>query len=392
MAREHQTEVTPEAPAPAPAHHEPPVDTTVLAQATGPVPGVGAAAVSGAVGGRTASQTAYDTPEIPATEQAMGEAMVKRMNQANGLDGGKYDLDHGIHYSYNFERECRQAGRPELWKDEYRMGYNASGHWLNPSETGGFMDFQLKPGHSASQAIQAWLGGLTVAECLTSVIAMQFDTVRRAVGDHKFDKMFGSKDANEDRAVAADDRLKIGIDGTPMNQLTKATDLARIGYGRDQQVGKVTEDEKDKLLKPGEWYYFYNHPKYLLKHPGGAWQGENSLYMGKNAAGERLWAGLGASNMTEDGMVNEMVRAYNGRRDKEDERAMRERGAVAADGTYTDSKYDPAGGEFKDQVTREEILNDPPYAIDGVTRKGGFLPIAGVTIDAKRVKAARDQG
>jgi hypothetical protein len=388
MAREHETERPPQAAAPV-VEAAPVVDPAVVAQAAGPVPAPAAPQAGG--GARTASEIAYETPEIDPTAKAMGEAMVKRMNQANGMEGGKYDLDHGIHYSYNFERECNEAGKPELWKDEYRYGYNASGHWQNPKETGGFMDFRLKKGHSASKAIQAWLGGLTVAECLTAVIAMQFDTVRRAIGDHKFDKMFGSAEAAEDRAVDADSRLRLSTNGTPMDQLTKATELATKGYSRDQAVGKVTDEEKDKLLKPGEWYYFYNHPKYLLKHPGGAWQGENSLYMGKNGAGERLWSGMGASNKTEDAMVDEMVGAYNGRRDKEDEREMKERGIKNADGTYADAKYDPAGGTFKDRVTRDDILNDPPYELDGTTRKGGFLPIAGITFDFDKVKAERDR-
>jgi hypothetical protein len=389
MAREHEHDRPPQA-AP-PAVDTPAVaDAQHVAQAAGPVPAPAAAPQAGAPA-RTASELAYETPEIDPTAEAMGNAMIKRMNQANGLDGGKYDLEHGIHYSYNFERECKQAGKPELWKDEYRYGYNASGHWQNPQETGGFMDFRLKKGHSASKAIQAWLGGLTVAECLTAVIAMQFDTVRRAVGDHKFDKMFGSADAQEDKAVASSKRLRIGIGGTPMDQLTDATELARLGHSRDPKVGVVSDEEKDKLLKPGEWYYFYNHPKYLLKHPGGAWQGENSLYMGKNAAGERLWSGMGASNKTEDAMIDEMVLAYNGRRDKEDEREMKERGITNADGTYADKKYDPAGGEFKDRVTRDDILKDPAYEIDGVTRKGGFLPVAGITFDFDRVKEAREK-
>jgi hypothetical protein len=388
MAREHETERRhqPETP----AVETPAVEVAqAAAQAAGPVPAPAVAAPAGH-GGRTASEQAYETPEIDPTAKAMGEAMVKRMNQANGLDGGKYDLEHGIHYSYNFESECQRAGKPELWKDEYRYGYNASGHWQNPSETGGFMDFRLKKGHSASKAIQAWLGGLTVAECLTSVIAMQFDTVRRAVGDHKFDKMFGSENAAEDKAVSSSDRLRISTSGTPMDNLTARTELAKLGGSRDAEVGKVTDEEKDKLLKPGEWYYFYNHPKYLLKHPGGAWQGENSLYMGKNGAGERLWAGLGASNKTEDEMISEMVMAYNGRRDKEDEREMKERRIKNDDGSYADSKYDPKGGEFKETVTREDILNDPAYSIDGVKRKGGFLPVAGITFDFDAVKRERD--
>src|SRR6185295_17223590 len=115
--------------------------------------------------------------------------------------------------------------------------------------------------------------------------------------------------------------VKPGTDGTPVGPMMKSTELAQVsrGAGRDQRTGSATEEEKESLLIPGQWYYFYNHPKYLLKHPGGAWQGENSLYMGKNSSGERTWAGMGASNMTEDGMLDEMVSAYNLARDDADE-------------------------------------------------------------------------
>ena len=44
--------------------------------------------------------------------------------------------------------------------------------------------------------------------------------------------------------------------------------------------------------------------------------------MGTNAAGQQLWAGLGASNVTETAMLDEMVRAYNKDRTVNDERHL----------------------------------------------------------------------
>jgi hypothetical protein len=312
--------------------------------------------------------------------------MVDKMNTANT---GPYGLDVGIHYSYNFESECQQAGRPELWKDNYRQGHNASGHFINPWEQNSFMDWKLRPGHSASEAIQAWLKGLTIAECNSSVVAMEIDTLRASIGNHKFDSMFGSTDAATDKAILDDQRLRIhpGTWGTPVENYMKTPDLAQ-----KQASGKaLTPQDYDTLLKPGEWYYFYNHPKYLLKHPGGAWQGENSLYMGKNEAGQRIWAGLGASNVTEDAMFAEMVSAYNAPRDANDERAMKEEGLKKDDGTYADATYDPKSGNFADQIDRDKILKDPAYTIGGTNRKGGFLVEAGQTLDPDKVKATRDQ-
>jgi hypothetical protein len=40
-----------------------------------------------------------------------------------------------------------------------------------------------------------------------------------------------------------------------------------------------------------------------------------------------------------------------------------------------DPKYREDSGEFSDQITGEEILNDPPYSgVDGHERKGGLQP------------------
>jgi len=316
------------------------------------------------------------------------------MHNANLDPGskGQYDLHHGIHYSYNYQAECEQSGQKKLWKDEYRWGYNESGQFHNPSETGGFMDFQLKKGHSASAGIKAWLKGLTIAECLTSVFAMEYETLRAAVGDKKFDQTFGSSNAHEDAAVeTSGNRLRIAPSGeTPISQYMKSTAAAELANDGKHKDGVLSSKELDATLVPGQWYYFYNHPKYLLKHPGGAWQGENSLYMGRNPQGKRLWAGLGATNKTEDEMVEEMVSAYAAPRDAEDERTMTERGIKNHDGTYKDSKYDPKHGEFKNSYSKSQILNDPSYSIDGTSRHGGFLATAGQELDADAVKHLRD--
>ncbi|HVV82039.1 MAG TPA: hypothetical protein VHE35_03125 [Kofleriaceae bacterium] len=373
-------------------------DPAAVALATGPQPSQEETPETQGTGHQTASQRGFQQkggPEIEATQEAMGNNMVNDMHNANLDPGskGQYDLHHGIHYSYNYQAECEQEGQKQLWKDEYRWGYNESGMFQNPQETGGFMDFKLKKGQSASQGIKAWLKGLTIAECLTSVFAMEYDTLRAAVGDKKFDQTFGSANAQEDEAVEqSGNRLHIAPSGgTPISQYleqTKAAELAGDGKHKD---GVLSSQELDDTLIPGQWYYFYNHPKYLLKHPGGAWQGENSLYMGRNPQGKRVWAGLGATNKTEDEMVEEMVEAYAAPRDAEDERTLKERHLKNDDGTYTDKKYDPHSGEFKNSYTKSQILTDPSYTIDGTERHGGFLASAGTELNPDAVKQLRDK-
>jgi hypothetical protein len=369
-------------------------DTTFTGH--GQIPAVDTTAAGG---GASASDRAFGAPqtggpEIPATKEAMGQVIVNDMKKANVEpgSGGRNDLTHGIHYWYNYQRHCENAGKPELWQDKYRSGHTQSQSFINPHEKGRWMDWELKKGHSASQGVKEWLGGATVAECLSAVVAMEIDALRAAIGDRKFDKMFGSADPKEDKAVPANKRMHIKADltGTPVQNYMASTEVAEEAYKNGGQFGQVEEAKLDKELVPGQWYYFYNHPKYLLKHPGGAWQGENSIYMGKNEAGERLWSGLGAT-ATEDAMIDEMVRAYNQNRNDYDERIMKEQGALGSDGKYTDPLYDPKSGNFPDKVTKQDILKSQPYNLGGTERKGGFMATAGSQLDEKRVQKTRDE-
>jgi hypothetical protein len=395
IERRHQTASTDQATTEAPAESH---QTTGSFTGHGQLPDV----ASGPSSGRqqhSASDQAFGgeqkkgEPEIPATKEAMGNVVVQDMKKANVEpgSGGQNDLNHGIHYWYNYQRHCENAGKPELWQDKYRSGHTQANGFINPHEKGRWMDWELKKGQSASQAVKDWLAGATVAECLSAVVAMEIDALRAAIGDRKFDKMFGSADPKEDKAIPAHQRMhiKAGIDGTPVQNYMKSTAVADEA-SKDGQFGSIPEAKLDQDLVPGQWYYFYNHPKYLLKHPGGAWQGENAIYMGKNEADERLWSGLGAT-ATEDHMIDEMVRAYNSPRNDYDHRMMKEDGIEGPDGSFKDPLYDPKSGMFPETVTKQDILKSQPFSIGGTDRKGGFLATAGMELDEKRVQKTRDQ-
>ncbi|HEX5063449.1 MAG TPA: hypothetical protein VFV99_28930 [Kofleriaceae bacterium] len=396
MAREHDTRRAQPADAgTTDAAHSETTSGTTFTGGHAPAVDTTASTASASASDRAfAAQPQAGGPEIPATKEAMGGVVVKDMQKANVEpgSGGQNDVNHGIHYWYNYQRQCENAGQPELWQDKYRSGHTQAQAFVNPHESGRWMDWELKKGHSASKAIKEWLAGATVAECLSSVIAMEIDALRAAIGDKKFDKMFGSADPKEDKAIPAQQRMhvKAGISGTPVANFMKSTEVADEAYKNGGQFGSVEPAKLDKELVPGQWYYFYNHPKYLLKHPGGAWQGENALFMGKNDAGERLWSGLGAT-ATEDAMVDEMVRAYNAGRNDYDERIMKEQGSMDASGKFTDPLYDPKSGKFPDKVTKKEILESQPYSLGGTERKGGFMATAGMELDEKRVQKTRDQ-
>jgi hypothetical protein len=313
-------------------------------------------------------------PEIEATEEAVGKRVAEQIEAANI---GPHTADQGIHYARNYRDSF-----PDRWKPEYMDGYADPNYFVRL----GFMNWVLKPRVSASDAIRSWIKGLTIAECLTTIVAIEYDTLRAAIGDNKFDQIFGAAD----QVLPSDKLLHIAPPPAklPLDDYMKATEAAAAG-----NEGVIN----DRPAKVGEWYYFYNHPKYLLKHPAGEWQGENAIYMGKDETGNQLWSGLGTINpsgtstkVTEDEMLEQMVDAYNGARDADDiarlENIKRNNGGALP----KEYVFEDEGGELPRTIDKSRVLNDPPYTVGSVTRKGGFLVAAGQTIDIEKVKSLRN--
>lgn len=332
-------------------------------------------------GGKAAGQ-----PEIVNDEASLGKNVADEMTKVN--QDASYGPDKGVWYDYNYFAEHKKDPATYPWNDDWRSGL-ASPAYFDRKD---WMDWTLKAGQSASAAIKAWLRGLTIAECLTAIVAIEIDTVRAAVGDTEFDRRYGQAGGG---AAEAPLRIHAGTRGTPVERSVTSTAVAGSFGKRD--------------VKIGDWVYFYNHPKYLLKHPGGAWQGENAVYTGDDATGRQLFTGLGAAGKTEDGMLNEMVGAYNGDRDGGDYVALLNtyaadkpevktptRQYLDHDTNYTKGLYDkyianiPAqyredSGEFPVTTIAKDILDAPPYTIGSTTRKGGFTGSA-LRLDPAKVK------
>lgn len=317
--------------------------------------------------------------EIEATEEAVGQRVVDNMDQANS--GG--NADSGCHYAHNYKRQY-----PDRWKEEYRKGTSDPAYF----KVNGFMDFRLEDKKSASAGIKKFMKGLTICECLTLIVAIQVDSMRAAMGDDKFDENFGmeGKSMGEDRRL----RISTNVRSTPLGRVIKQADATGKG-----EIGTIGNRPN---VKPGEWYYFYNHPKYLLKHPGGAWQGENAIFVGERG-GEQVWSGFGASNVTEDHMMDQMVSSYAAARTEYDYQVLCEtymsdldevkKGTVSSWSRLYEVHKDKVpelyreGGEFPDAVDKKEIIDAPAYAIGSTTRKGGFMLDAGSAIDVGKLQA-----
>ena len=302
------------------------------------------------------------TPEIGATEEELGGHAVACMINANK---GPHTRDSGIWYAHDY-----QVTFPDAWDKDYARGYANPDYW----ERIATYQWRLKKGRSASAAVKAWLKGLTIAECYATAIVSEVDSVRAAIGDAKFDELYGAEDAPSGIL------LELGANGS--NALSGGT-LAKKGSGDLGTIG-------NRPATVGEWHYFYNHPMYLLKHPAGLYQGENAMLRADKAdSGDQLWEGLGQQKVTERQMYGNMMLDYNHERTRWDNEKLER--IRAANGGTLPAQYDLNGGVFPVTLSSyQEILDAPPYKIGNTTRKGGYNPDSRKGLDPQKVQDLKD--
>lgn len=354
-------------------------------------------------------------PEIESTEDELGESVVAGMNR---VETDPVSAKKGVFYSHNYEPRAKKGqlynqdqatyaqykrykAYADFWKDDYRKGYADERYWNRT----GHMSWELKDNVSAAEAIKAWLKGVTIAECFTTLMAIETDTLRKALGDENFDYLYGTLPTSE-----GSKRLKVGFPGK--NSVTDILGSSERAKKAQQEKLEAKPHSKEtagtpgkRPLKKGEWVYFYNHPMYLLKHPGGALQGENALYIGdRKSDGAQIFSGFGLSNKTEEEMYTTLISAYDDDRDESDYRDLIEDHASGVQDLpensgkswqelyekYKDripNKYREDGGVFPDKVTTiKALLEAPAYKIGNTTRQGGFVPASGQVLDAGKLK------
>jgi hypothetical protein len=295
-------------------------------------------------------------PNLAALEKFIGKANVDGMTHIN--EGLEWNMNKGVWYAHSYNAYMNKNGKQ--MPHHYWKGYASDKYFENH----GFYKFQLLPNKSASEAIDAFFTGLTVCECYSAIMAIQYRTLMQTMGREKFDEVFGSKDKPVKRTMMIEAQPS---KENPISALSDFTQAAKTG-----NEGKFGQ----RPAKPGEWYYFYNHPKYLLKHPAGAFQGENALCMGENEHGEQTWRGYGVNEVTEQEMLEEMANAHNSSRTEQDKARIKD----MADKGFDVSIFEKTN--FPDQIKWEDILSAPAFTYGGTTRKGGFMVRAGQDLNA----------
>jgi len=270
---------------------------------------------------------------IPApdyTQKVQEEAQVEKIAQKsilaniNKINTASEEPNKGVWYEHIYRDRSKKYNEKDQntwkaygtyhanwvnYKNRGKQGYAPDTSWKQV----GNLHWVIKPGVRPSVAIKEWLAGLTIAECYTVMVAIYLDAIRQAISDKQFDLVFSETGLMGPLYIcqppnAKDEPEEILKKNKLKNELT----LPEEASG---EAGK-------RYLKPGDWAYFKNNPLYLLRHPGGAWRGENAVYMGTGSKKEQMWSGFGASAMTEKAMMEEMKEAYNRKRDEDDYRRL----------------------------------------------------------------------
>ncbi len=171
--------------------------------------------------------------------------------------------------------------KPDTDPKAWSQGLAPAAYWKRT----GFYQFELLPGKSASAALDELFKGPTILECQSTAIAVHLRAVRETIGQAKFDEKYGAAGkTNQDFVVGISTRTK-------KSSVDALTDAKFI-------------DRKD--LKVGDRAYFFNHPKYIVRHPSGFWSGEHVVYQGGG-----MWSGFGAAGKSENAMKQKLMSQYN---------------------------------------------------------------------------------
>jgi hypothetical protein len=151
------------------------------------------------------------------------------------------------------------------------------------------VNFELKSplpsGKTPADAVEAIFapGAGTRLECRTMSHAIEYRSILKAVGPAKFNALFP---------------------GGAGLRISTSKPYALI-TGLDPKFDIITIGSKSEIL-PGDRVYFKNFHDYTTRVPGGAWQGENAIYMGGGK-----YRGFGVASMEEDKLNAELVERYN---------------------------------------------------------------------------------
>jgi len=148
-------------------------------------------------------------------------------------------LDSGIHTWESYKHAVEAAGKPEKWKDYYRGGHTEAKGWSQPYERRAMFDWELQKNTSASQAVQAWIKGPTIADYRAAGVADDLDELRDEFGDQKFDRLFGSANEDQDAKIPKAQRLRISAAAYTVPLIDQMKQIAREADAHEKPAAEV---------------------------------------------------------------------------------------------------------------------------------------------------------
>lgn len=193
----------------------------------------------------------------------------------------------GIWYPREFQELCAKNGR--VMPTEYQTGH-IDEEFFEKSAADGEISFSLRPGKNPSEGLLRFFNGPTISVCGMTAIACAYKALLDVYGAERFDHMFTNdfpfviEDAISEELFEETDTNKHSILGTYGNRVLQVGDLCR----------------------------FENTSLYRQKHPCGAEEGLNCVYMGRNAHFQQVFGGLGLeSPLTEGEIYKWLIMYYN---------------------------------------------------------------------------------
>lgn len=168
------------------------------------------------------------------------------------------------------------------------------------------MEFRVRTDKKASEALEAFLAGLSIADCGNVVQACLYKALLAVLGEERFNALFGGPitPLTITQLLFHGDVGHSSMHGNPLVDLFEIPKNAPLMTAIDPDV-----------LAVGDVCHIKGIKNYPYKHPAGAGQGWNLIYIGNNAAGEKLFVGFGPKSFREPRTYDEirkiLIEQYN---------------------------------------------------------------------------------